>query len=229
MQELPVITPLSEYAVLVRTGSELTPENNEQVLALFRQLQLMHLPGLRDLIPAYNTLALVLDPDYLDRAALKADPVVIVRHWIERALSAARLSPPGPVCIEIPVCYNHPDTPDLSRLSELLGLAPEEIIRIHSAATYRVYMLGFLPGFPYLGLLDERLAAPRLERPRTRVPAGSVAVAGRQTGIYPAASPGGWNLIGKTAVRLYDPAKEQPTLLQPGDFVRFIGVPELCV
>jgi KipI family sensor histidine kinase inhibitor len=88
-------------------------------------------------------------------------------------------------------------------------------------------MLGFLPGFPYLGLLDKRLSAPRLERPRVRVPAGSVAIAGRQTGVYPLASPGGWNLIGKTSVRLYDPAREQPTLLRPGDSVRFIAVPEL--
>lgn len=224
---MPVITPLSEFAVLVSTGSELTPENNEQVLALFRQLQFMQLPGLRDLIPAFTTLTLVLDPVWFDRVAPEVDPVFIVRNWISQALRSEQQSPPNPVCIEIPVCYNHPDTPDLTRLSDLLRLSPEEIIRLHTATAYRVYMVGFLPGFPYLGLLDERLEAPRLERPRVRVPAGSVAIAGRQTGIYPLVSPGGWNLIGKTSVRLYDPALEQPTLLRPGDSVRFIAVPEL--
>jgi inhibitor of KinA len=227
LNELPVITPLSEYAVIVSTGNELTPENNERILAIFRQLQFMRLPGLRDLIPAFNTLTLVLDPDWLDRVAPGVDPVFIVRNWIIQALRTEQQSPPNPVCIEIPVCYNHPDTPDLLRLSDRLRLPPEEIIRLHTAATYRVYMLGFLPGFPYLGLLDKRLSAPRLERPRVRVPAGSVAIAGRQTGVYPLASPGGWNLIGKTSVRLYDPAREQPTLLRPGDSVRFIAVPEL--
>lgn len=227
MNELPVITPLSEYAVIVCAGSELTPENNDQVLALFRQLQRMHLPGLRDLIPAYNTLTLVLDPVYLDRVAPGMDPVFIVRNWIKQALRTEQHSSPNPVCIEIPVCYNHPDAPDLSRLSDSLRLSPEEIIRLHTATTYRVYMLGFLPGFPYLGLLDKRLEAPRLGHPRARVPAGSVAIAGRQTGIYPLESPGGWNLIGKTTVRLYNPESAQPTLLRPGDFVRFIAVPEL--
>ena len=227
MNELPVITPLSEYAVIVSTGNELTPENNERILAIFRQLQFMRLPGLRDLIPAFNTLTLVLDPDWLDRVAPGVDPVFIVRNWIIQALRTEQQSPPNPVCIEIPVCYNHPDTPDLLRLSDRLRLPPEEIIRLHTAVTYRVYMLGFLPGFPYLGLLDKRLSAPRLERPRVRLPAGSVAIAGRQTGVYPLASPGGWNLIGTTSVRLYDPAREQPTLLRPGDSVRFIAVPEL--
>jgi len=227
LNELPVITPLSEFAVIVSTGNELTPENNERILALFRQLQFMQLPGLRDLIPAFTTLTLVLDPVWLDRVAPEVDPVFIVRNWISQALRSEQQSPSNPVCIEIPVCYNHPDTPDLPRLSDLLRLSPEEIIRIHTASAYRVYMVGFLPGFPYLGLLDERLEAPRLGRPRARVPAGSVAIAGRQTGIYPLESPGGWNLIGKTSVRLYDYAREQPTLLRPGDSVRFIAVPEL--
>lgn len=227
MNELQVITPLSEYAVIVSTGNELTPENNERILAIFRQLQFMRLPGLRDLIPAFNTLTLVLDPVWLDRVAPGVDPVFIVRNWISQALRTEHQSPPDPVCIEIPVCYNHPDTPDLPRLSDLLRLSPEEIIRLHTDNTYRVYMLGFLPGFPYLGLLDERLEAPRLGRPRTRVPAGSVAIAGRQTGIYPLESPGGWNLIGKTTVRLYNPDSNQPTLLRPGDYIRFIALPGL--
>lgn len=205
----------------------MTPDNNDRVLSLFRQLQHLHLPGLLDVIPAYNTLTLVLDPRLLDLAAPGTDPVLIVRNWIDQALRSVNQSAQQSVCVEIPVVYNHPDTPDLLRLSDRLRLPPEEIIRLHTAVTYRVYMLGFLPGFPYLGLLDKRLSAPRLERPRVRVPAGSVAIAGRQTGVYPLASPGGWNLIGKTSVRLYDPAREQPTLLRPGDSVRFIAVPEL--
>lgn len=215
---------MSEYAVIVSAGNELTPENNERILAIFRQLQFMDLPGLRDLVPAFNTLTMVLDPVYLDRVAPDVDPVFIVRNWIKKALRTEQQSSPNPVCIEIPVCYNHPETPDLSRLSDLLRLSPGEIIRLHTATTYRVYMLGFLPGFPYLGLLDEQLEAPRLGRPRACVPAGSVAIAGRQTGIYPLESPGGWNLIGKTTVRLYNPESAQPTLLRPGDSVRFIAV-----
>lgn len=205
-------------------GDEVTPEVNDSVLALFRQLEAMRLPGLLDLVPAFNSLSLLLDPAHFDRIAPAADPLHTVRAWIDRALKlleSADNTAVQPVCMEIPVCYNHPDTPDLARVSELLGLSVLEIVRLHTATVYRVYMLGFLPGFPYLGILDERLHVPRLARPRMRVPAGSVAIAGKQTGIYPSESPGGWNLIGKTPVKLYDPALPQPALLRPGDLVRF--------
>ncbi len=215
--------------MLVSMGDELSHETNDRVLSLFHQLETMRLPGIRDLVPAFNTLAIILDSAYFDREAPASDPLDLVRHWIEQALrsEAVSTSVPEQICVEIPVWYDHPDTPDLPYLSDLLRLSPDEIIHLHAAVTYRVFMLGFLPGFPYLGLLDERLASPRLARPRMRVPAGSIAIAGRQTGIYPLESPGGWNLVGKTSVRLYDPAGLRPTLLRPGDTVRFIPVSEI--
>ncbi|HLO67907.1 MAG TPA: 5-oxoprolinase subunit PxpB, partial [Holophaga sp.] len=121
--------------------------------------------------------------------------------------------------------YGGEDGPDLEAVARHCGLAPEEVARRHAGATYRVHFLGFAPGFPYLGGLDPALAAPRLDAPRTRVPAGSVGIAGAQTGIYPLESPGGWRLIGRTPLVLFDPRRPEPCLLRPGDLLRFVEVP----
>jgi KipI family sensor histidine kinase inhibitor len=126
---------------------------------------------------------------------------------------------------ELPVAYWGEHGPDLATVAQHNGISEDEVIRIHSSTAYRVYMLGFSPGFPYLGGMDSRIACPRLKTPRTRVPAGSVGIAESQTGVYPNASPGGWQLIGRTPVRLFDPAQAPPSVLQPGHFVRFAAVP----
>ena len=127
---------------------------------------------------------------------------------------------------EIPVCYGGEYGPDLQNIADLAGLTPEEVIKIHSSEDYLIYMLGFLPGFSYLGGLDERIHTPRLANPRIRIPAGSVGIGGSQTGIYPLDSPGGWQLLGMTPVKTYDPGREVPILFEAGDYIRFVPVTE---
>jgi inhibitor of KinA len=127
--------------------------------------------------------------------------------------------------VEVPVCYDEDLAPDLRDVARHVGLSADEVVRLHAGATYVVRFLGFSPGFPYLAGLPERLAMPRLERPRVRVPAGSVAIAGGQAGVYPQATPGGWRVVGRTPLRLFDADREPPALLRMGDLVRFVPVP----
>jgi len=155
------------------------------------------------------------------------DPLAIRHSGVERAAAelfaeAAAAPVPEPRLVEIPVVYGGEYGPDLEGVAALTGLTPDEVVAIHSGAEYLVYFLGFSPGFPYLGGMPESIAAPRLETPRRRVPAGSVAIGGRQTGVYPMASPGGWRIIGRTPLRLFDLAADPPVLLQMGDRVRFV-------
>jgi inhibitor of KinA len=146
------------------------------------------------------------------------------RAAAEAYAQAAALELPAPRTMEIPVRYGGADGPDLEEVAALNHLSAEEVIAIHSGAEYLVHFLGFSPGFPYLGGMPESIAAPRLETPRRSVPAGSVAIGGRQTGIYPTASPGGWRIIGRTPLRLFQPEADPPVLLQMGDHVRFVPV-----
>jgi len=134
-----------------------------------------------------------------------------------------RTAPPGPL-IEVPVRYGGTDGPDLAEVAQHAGLTPEEVVRVHAGAEYSVYMVGFSPGFPYLGGLPAQLAMPRRDSPRLAVPAGSVGIGGKQTGIYPIESPGGWRIIGRTSLQLFQPERDPPTLLQLGDRVRFVPI-----
>ena len=155
------------------------------------------------------------------------DPLRIGRFEMERAAAdlfaqAAAAPWPEPRTVEIPVAYGGEYGPDLEAVAALTGHTPDEVVALHSSAEYLVYFLGFSPGFPYLGGMPESIAAPRLVTPRRRVPAGSVAIGGRQTGVYPVASPGGWRIIGRTTLRLFDPDADPPVLLRMGDHVRFV-------
>jgi KipI family sensor histidine kinase inhibitor len=146
-----------------------------------------------------------------------------VETWVIQRLAALEFLGEKPARrVEIPVQYGGDHGPDLQAVAQAHGLTPEDVIRIHSQRDYLVYMMGFTPGFPYLGEMDPQLATPRLSTPRSRVPAGSVGIAGEQTGIYPVDSPGGWRIIGWTAQRLFDPDRQPPFLLAPGDVVRFV-------
>jgi KipI family sensor histidine kinase inhibitor len=176
------------------------------------------LAGIRDLHPGYCTLLITLDPGHADPERIEAE----IRR-IATALDCAADEEPARV-VEIPVCYDPECAPDLPDVAQRAGIDAAEAARRHAAAEYRVGFLGFTPGFPYLLGLPEELATPRLSAPRRRVPAGSVAIAGAQAGIYPFATPGGWRLIGRTPVRLFDVARARPALLAPGDGVRFVAI-----
>lgn len=172
-----------------------------------------------DLVPSYASLLVTLD-------LVAADPVATfsrVRRVVEEA-AARSVDEPEPRMVEIPVCYDPDVAPDLQEVARLHGMTAADASALHAAGDYRVHFLGFAPGFPYLGGLDPRLATPRLERPRTRVPAGSVAIGGAQTGIYPFAMPGGWRIIGRTPLPLFRAEHIPPCLLDLGDRVRFVAI-----
>lgn len=199
-------------------ASIIDPETNARVHALAARIRTAAPDWLRDLVPAYATLAVFFDLDTIDAEA--------VRHWLRAQCvdDVADAQADASRAIEIPVRYGGAFGEDLDAAAAELGIAADTLIARHGAALYTVAMIGFAPGFPYLSGLDPSLALPRLATPRTRVPAGSVAIGGAQTGIYPRESPGGWRLLGRTPLRLFDPQRASPSLLAPGDRVRFIAI-----
>ena len=216
------IEPLGEDALLLRLDRRIDPDLNARVHTLARRLEAARPPWLQEVVPAYASLALCVDTQSVElEAAVDAVRALLAD---EDAAPAPEPSPDG--VVEIPVCHAPSFAPDLDALAARAGLARAEAVALHCAGEYRVAMTGFAPGFPYLLGLDPRLATPRLATPRTRVPAGSVAIGGAQTGIYPRQGPGGWHLVGRTPVALFDPAREPPCLLLPGARVRFVAIDE---
>ncbi len=216
MSPYPTFTFAGDAAILVSFGDKIELETNRRVHALGRLVlaERERLPGLGEGVPGYTSLLVHYDPLLLEGArALEALRTL--------AGQAAALELPAPRRVEVPVHYGGEYGPDLEFVARHTGLPAQEVVRLHAAGEYPVYFIGFTPGFPYLGGLDPRLATPRLETPRSRVPAGSVGIAGQQTGIYSVDSPGGWRLIGWTPLRLFDPLADPPALLSPGDVVRF--------
>jgi antagonist of KipI len=208
------IAPAGEGACIARLGASMEPATHQRVLALLSALDAAPPLGLRDLTPTAAAILIQFDPLQTSAATIAAHVRAVLATAAGHAVASGRL-------VRIPVRYGGADGPDLEPLARGLGMAPGDVVRLHTGAEYRVYFLGFVGGFPYLGGLPAALAASRLPTPRTRVPAGSVGIAGTQTGIYPVASPGGWRLIGRTPVALFDPSADPPTLLRPGDRVRF--------
>jgi KipI family sensor histidine kinase inhibitor len=209
---------LAEGAWLLRMGDRIDPATNARVHALARSIRAAAPAWLRDVVPAYASLAVFFDTDTDDADAIGA--------WLDSrvaSLEDTATEADGAPPIEIPVVYGGDAGPDLASAAAELGLSPDALAARHADGDYRVAMIGFAPGFPYLLGLDPALALPRLATPRTRVPAGSVAIGGAQTGIYPRESPGGWRLLGRTALRLFDAARDPPALLAPGDRVRFVA------
>jgi KipI family sensor histidine kinase inhibitor len=211
------ISPASDRSLLVTFAGDISLETHQRVRQLSELLR--HVRGVINIHPGYSSVLVEFDP----RRRLHGDVEDEIRRLASQEQpeteQAGRL-------IEIPVRYGGEFGPDLEDVAAHAGLTPERVIELHSGAAYLVYFLGFSPGFPYLGGLPAELATPRLRAPRPSVPAGSVAIGGSQTGIYPTASPGGWRIIGRTPARLFDPDAEPPTLLQMGDRVRFVPVPE---
>ena len=221
---LPVIRfeSLADDAWLIHPGTTVEAATNARVHALAARIRARSPAWLRDLVPAYASLGVFFDTD-----AIAADAV---RDWLQtqdRAdIETETTALPDARLVEIPVAYGSSFGEDLDAAAAELDIAPAELIARHSMGIYTVAMIGFAPGFPYLSGLDPSLALPRLATPRTRVPAGSVAIGGAQTGIYPRESPGGWRLLGRTPLRLFDPQRTSPSLLAPGDRVRFVAIDE---
>jgi inhibitor of KinA len=218
------ITPLNEHAVLVTLGNVIDLRINALINALHQNLMAASFPGFVESVPAYASLAVFYNPVTVsnNKLAHKSAHEFVIK-WIEGVLDGIDLveEKNDKQVIEIPVLYNGED---LSFVGDLHKLSEEEVISIHTATIYRVFMIGFLPGFPYLGIVDKRIATSRKNSPRTAVPGGSVAIAGYQTGIYPQRSPGGWQLIGQTPVRIFDKNKTSPCLFEAGDKVRFYSI-----
>ena len=214
------IEPLGDSAVQIVLGDAPDEPTRRRVAAASRRLAESRLPGLTECVPGFTSLTIHYDPVQLPPSS-DTDWLDSLAHLLgeldELAGDDGRL-------VEIPVCYGGELGPDLESVASLHGLTADEAIELHAAGDYRVHLIGFVPGFPYLGGLDARLATPRRESPRTAVPAGSVGIGGAQTGIYPVASPGGWQLIGRTPLRLFDAHRDPPALLRAGDRIRFVAV-----
>lgn len=211
------ISCLGDRAIVVRLGDRIDLDTFRRVYVLSQQLERSPLEGIIEYVPAFVTITIHYDSRL--RTAQQ------MRESIARLLTqlAATDMPPQRT-VSLPVCYGGVYGEDLDCVAEQCGLTRDEVIEIHSGGEYLVHMLGFVPGFPYLGGMSPRLATPRRETPRVKTPVGSVGIAGEQTGVYPIETPGGWQLIGRTPLALFRPQQQPPTLLQPGDTVRFVPI-----
>ena len=198
-------------------GDRVDDATHARVLALSAAIAAANLPGVQEIVPAYATVAVFFDPLTADAETLRARLAVLASG----ASDGPSDRPSDRPTIVIPTRY---DGPDLDEVAERTGLTRDQVVRRHCAGVYRVYLLGFAPGFAYLGTLDPALVLPRRREPRLRVAAGSVAIAGAQTAVYPLGTPGGWHLLGRTELRMFDPRRQPPVLLCPGDRVRFEAV-----
>jgi KipI family sensor histidine kinase inhibitor len=207
------VVDASDRSLLLVFDDRISPEAHHTVLRLTPLLRSVR--GVTNVHPAYASILIDFDPLGIRRSDMQ-------RAAAELFAQTAAEPMPEPRTVEIPVVYGGEYGPDLEAVAALTGHTPGEVVEIHSSAGYLVYFLGFSPGFPYLGGMPKSIAAARLETPRRRVPAGSVAIGGRQTGVYPMASPGGWRIIGRTPLRLFDPNADPPVLLRMGDHVRFV-------
>jgi inhibitor of KinA len=219
MHANPKIVPLGDSSLLVQFGDRIDPAINQRVHALSMLIESAPLAGINETVPAYTTLVIHYDPAVLTNSQITS----WVRGQLDKVDSSTHTTPRQ---IEVPVRYGGNSGPDLEQVAASKGISPAEVIQIHTSHPYTVYMMGFTPGFPYMGTLDKRLRVPRLETPRTLVKQGTVAIAGEQTGIYPLDSPGGWQLIGWTPLKLFDPNSDIPFLFAPGDEVHFVAVEE---
>lgn len=207
--------PLGDHAVLITLGDGISEAMNRSVREASARIAAARIPGVTDIVPAFASVAVHYQPG---PGRIQSEIVTALRTVLA---SEASMQLPPPRLVEIPVCYGGDLGPDLEELASMHELSPPDVISLHSSAEYLVYMIGFMPGFAYLGGLPPELATPRRSSPRTNVPAGAVGIGGQQTGIYPLESPGGWNLIGRTPIAMFDIRRDEPALLASGDRVRF--------
>jgi len=219
------IFPLGDSAITVDFGNTINEAINNEIIARFNELRHDPLPGMIEAVPAYSSLTVYYDVLKVKKTipaghtafeTLKLQLEQRLQQQVQQKNIAERL-------IKIPVCYDGEYAPDMQHLTVKKNITADEVIQMHASKTYKVYMLGFLPGFAYMGEVDEKIAIPRKLQP-VNIMAGSVGIAGKQTGIYPLASPGGWQIIGRTSLKLFDANKEEPTLLRAGDRVQFYSI-----
>ncbi len=210
--------PSGDSAFIIKAGDVISVETNRIIRKLLVKIERENIEGVLDYIPSYNELMICYNPFIIGYRKL-LDKL----KQIDKDIENIELN--DSVTIEIPVCYGGEYGPDLPEVARLNNITEYEVVQIHSSTEYLVFMLGFTPGFCYLGGMDNRIATPRKNTPRLMIPAGAVGIADKQTGIYPIESPGGWQLIGQTPVRLFDPAKEPEFLINPGDYIRFVSIP----
>lgn len=226
------ITPLGDSGLVVKCGDGISLETHQRVRRLAECLENHSFPGMTEYVPAFTTVTIYYDPWIVMKEYAPGDPKGKAQNPFAAAKAAVtkllqslgNAATPPPNTVRIPVCYGGDLGPDLPEVAASNGLTPEEVVGIHCSAEYLVYMLGFAPGFAYLGGMSERIATPRRQTPRLAIPAGTVGIAGEQTGVYPIETPGGWQLIGKTPIRLFVPERTPPTLLKAGDLVRFYPI-----
>jgi len=213
------ILAAGDSSLLIEFGKEISPEINKKITSVVRLLKGQQIAGIIDMIPSFCALLINYDPRVIDYEHMKQRIEKMMQLDVKASEALTQI-------FEIPVCYGGEYGADIEEIARLANMTQEEVIQVHSSKDYLIYMLGFMPGFSYLGGLDERIHTPRLENPRRKISAGSVGIGGSQTGIYPLDSPGGWQLLGRTPVKTYDANREQPILFEAGDYIRFIPVVE---
>jgi len=211
------IVAAGDSAIVVEFEETIAPDVNARTIACAEAIQAARLDGVRDVVPTYRSVAVYFDP-------LRTDHDVLTRCLEREAVRPLTPITAARTPVRIPVCYGGDLGPDLPGVAAFAGLPEADVARVHAAATYRVFMLGFVPGFAYLGIVDAAIAMPRHATPRVRVPAGSVGIAGVQTGVYTGGTPGGWQVIGRTPVKPFDPTRADPFLMKAGDAVQFYAI-----
>ncbi|WP_297570287.1 5-oxoprolinase subunit PxpB [uncultured Anaerovibrio sp.] len=214
--EVKILT-VGDCGVSVEFGQEINLDINHRVTALKMLLKEKGIPGIVETIPTYCSLLIEYDPMVIQYDELVNNLKVLVNQLRDIKLPEKRV-------VEIPVAYGGEYGPDLKEVAETHGISEEEVIRLHSEPEYPIYMLGFVAGFPYLGGMNKAIATPRKKTPRLKIESGSVGIAGEQTGIYSVESPGGWQIIGRTPIKLYDPERERPVLLEAGQYIKFKAI-----
>lgn len=224
--------PLGDAAIVIQAGTDISEDIHERVKQLFSCIEQHPFEGYVEAVQAFTNVTVFYEPYKVYQSAqLKQraiSPYEWVKDYIENLLEDnwQEGNQVKRRIVDIPVCYGGELGPDLEEVARINDLTPEEVVRIHTSGTYLVYMIGFAPGFPFLGGLSEKIAAPRRQTPRMSIPKGSVGIAGKQTGVYPISTPGGWQLIGQTPLSLFRPNAERPSLLKAGDEVRFVQLSE---
>jgi len=211
------IVPAGDATFLVEFEPRIDPVVNRRAIGLAVALNDAAIAGVRDIVPTFHSVAVFFDP-------VRTDVANLMKRIEREAGLWADVETDSPAPIQVPVCYGGDCGPDLADVALLAGMSQEEVAAVHSAVVYRVFMLGFLPGFAYMAVVDPRIAAPRRANPRLRVPKGSVGIAGQQTGIYPSDTPGGWRLIGRTPVEPFNITRPSPFLFKAGDYVQFVPI-----